>query len=78
VSVDLARLMADAIGALDEAGVAHALMGGGARNAYAEPRATRDVDFVVEVDPSKHGAARAAAARARRMIGALCSRPCAR
>ncbi len=56
MSVDLARLMADAIGALEEAHLDYALMGGGARNAYAEPRATRDVDFVVAVDETKHPA----------------------
>lgn len=56
MSVDLARLLVDAIGALEEAQLPHALMGGGARNAYAEPRATRDVDFVVAVDPTKHRA----------------------
>lgn len=46
----LPQLLRDAAAALDEAGLAWALIGGCARNAYAEPRATRDVDLVVEVD----------------------------
>jgi predicted nucleotidyltransferase len=54
MSVDLPRLLADAIEALDEAGLEHAVMGGCARNAYAEPRATKDVDLVVAVDSDKH------------------------
>ena len=47
------QLLADALRVLEGLGIAHALIGGGARNAYAEPRATRDVDFVVEVDPEQ-------------------------
>ena len=45
--------MDDAIAILEGAGVSWAVMGGCARNAYAEPRATRDVDFVVEADPTR-------------------------
>ncbi|MDQ7779136.1 MAG: hypothetical protein RDV41_05450 [Planctomycetota bacterium] len=35
---------------LRRAGIPHALVGGLAVNAYAEPRATRDVDFLVPVE----------------------------
>ncbi|MGE0790243.1 MAG: nucleotidyl transferase AbiEii/AbiGii toxin family protein [Sandaracinaceae bacterium] len=61
--MDLQRLLLDAIESLAEAGLEHALMGGGARNAYAEPRATKDVDFVVAVDPSRLRTLRDALAR---------------
>ena len=54
MSLDLSRLLRDGIEALEEAGLAHAVMGGCARNAYAEPRATKDVDFVAEVEAQKH------------------------
>ena len=60
---DLAALLRDALGALDEAGLDRALIGGCARNAYAEPRATKDVDLVVEVDESKLATFEAALAR---------------
>jgi hypothetical protein len=52
-SVEIAKLLDDAIATLDGAGVTWAVMGGCARNAYAEPRATRDVDFVVEADSAR-------------------------
>jgi hypothetical protein len=52
---DLERLLGDAISLLGAAGVRWAVIGGCARNAYAEPRATRDVDFVVEVDAARFG-----------------------
>jgi hypothetical protein len=48
--VDITALLDEAIATLHGAGVTWAVMGGCARNAYAEPRATRDVDFVVEAD----------------------------
>lgn len=44
---DIPALLAETRAALDEAGVAYATIGGCARNAYAEPRATKDVDFAV-------------------------------
>jgi hypothetical protein len=49
----LDQLLDDAIHILDDAGVSWAVMGGCARNAYAEPRATKDVDFVVEADEAR-------------------------
>jgi predicted nucleotidyltransferase len=64
VSTELPDLLRDAIAALDEAELDFAVMGGCARNAYAEPRATRDVDLVVAVDLDKH--ARLIEAMARR------------
>jgi hypothetical protein len=54
VSTDIPRLLIEARSALEEAGLAFAVIGGCARNAYAEPRATKDVDFVVEVDEHRH------------------------
>jgi len=51
---DIPTLIALASSAIGEAGLAHAAIGGCARNAYAEPRATRDVDFVVQADPAGH------------------------
>lgn len=50
---NVAKLLDDAIAILNEAGLSWAVMGGCARNAYAEPRATKDVDFVVEADPQR-------------------------
>ena len=49
----LQELLEDAVAILDGSGVSWAVMGGCARNAYAEPRATKDVDFVVEADPAR-------------------------
>ena len=51
---DIKQLLIDAGQALDAAGVAYAVIGGCARNAYAEPRATRDVDFVVAGDAADY------------------------
>jgi len=48
----LAHLLASAAAALSEAGVEFAVIGGCARNAYAPPRATRDVDVSVLADAS--------------------------
>lgn len=47
---EVERLLDDAIAIIDGVGVSWAVMGGCARNAYAEPRATKDVDFVVQAD----------------------------
>lgn len=47
-------LLTEARSAIEEAGLAFAVIGGCARNAYAEPRATKDVDFVVEVDERRY------------------------
>ena len=49
------KLLEEAVSLLDSVGVPWAVMGGCARNAYAEPRATRDVDFVVEAAPERFG-----------------------
>ena len=46
------RLLVDALTVLTEAGADAALIGGCARNSYAEVRPTKDVDFVVGVDAS--------------------------
>jgi hypothetical protein len=53
---DIARLLEDAVAIVEAAGVEWAVMGGCARNAYAEPRATRDVDLVVAADPARFAA----------------------
>ena len=60
----IATLLDDAIAILNEAGVPWAVMGGCARNAYAEPRATKDVDFVLEADPAGFAALEVALQRA--------------
>jgi hypothetical protein len=49
---DIAALLTLASRSLAESGLDHATIGGCARNAYAEPRATKDVDFVVRADPA--------------------------
>jgi hypothetical protein len=54
---DVRQLLIDARAALDGAGVAYAVIGGCARNAYAEARATKDVDLVVAGDPASYKAA---------------------
>ena len=54
---EVRQLLIDAGTALDSAGVAYAVIGGCARNAYAEARATKDVDFVVAGDPASYEAA---------------------
>lgn len=46
----LDELLAVAERVLTQAGVPHALIGGCARNVYAAPRSTRDVDFAVVSD----------------------------
>jgi len=51
---DIPRLLQEARAAIGEAGLECAVIGGCAVNAYAEPRATKDVDFVVEVDDERH------------------------
>jgi hypothetical protein len=54
--VDVAQLLIDARAALESAGAPYAVIGGCARNAYAEARATKDVDFVVAGDPTSYAA----------------------
>ncbi|HEX2677611.1 MAG TPA: hypothetical protein VHM19_13250 [Polyangiales bacterium] len=51
--VDIQKLLDDATAIVNATGASWAVMGGCARNAYAEPRATKDVDFVVEVDAAR-------------------------
>lgn len=51
---DIPNLLAEAWAALIEAGVECAVIGGCARNAYAEVRATKDVDFVVSAEPESY------------------------
>lgn len=64
VSIDgIPALLRDASSAVEEAGLAFAVIGGCARNAYAEARATKDVDFVVEVDERRYPDLVAALAR---------------
>lgn len=53
---DIPNLLADAWAAFSEAGVDSAVIGGCARNAYAEARATKDVDFVVAAEPDTYPA----------------------
>ena len=50
----LARTLRDAVQAFASAGVHSALIGGSARNLYAPPRATRDVDFALDVVTADH------------------------
>lgn len=57
MAADIPTLLADAWSALRHAGVTCAVIGGCARNAYAEVRATKDVDLVVEADPAVYRAA---------------------
>jgi predicted nucleotidyltransferase len=64
MSDDIRALLDEARAAIEETGARYALIGGCARNAYAEPRATKDVDFAVEADEATHEAlVRALAAR---------------
>lgn len=56
MTADVAALLQEALAAVRESGMACAVMGGCARNAYAEPRATKDVDLVVEVAEANHPA----------------------
>jgi hypothetical protein len=63
MAADIPILLAEAWAALEDAGVECALIGGCARNAYAEVRATKDVDFVVGVDTERYPALVEALAR---------------
>jgi hypothetical protein len=53
---DIRQLLIDVQKALESAAVPYALIGGCARNAYAEPRATKDVDMVVAGDVTSYAA----------------------
>lgn len=48
------KLLAEALDVMAEAGVEAAVIGGCARNAYAEVRSTRDVDLVVAVSEERY------------------------
>ena len=54
MSAGVERLLEVAFAALSEARVEFALIGACARNLYAEPRATRDVDLAVTADPAAY------------------------
>jgi predicted nucleotidyltransferase len=54
VPAELNELLSVAARTLAEAGVAHALIGGCARNVYAPPRSTRDVDLAVAMSPEQY------------------------
>jgi hypothetical protein len=54
--VSQASLLTEAIGALDGAGVGYLLTGSFASSLQGEPRATHDIDLVVEVDARVVGA----------------------
>lgn len=56
MATDIPTLLADAWAALGETGATAAVIGGCARNAYAEVRATKDVDFVVDADAQTYPA----------------------
>ncbi len=60
---EIPNLLALARGALDESGARYAVIGGCARNAYAEARATKDVDFVVDASEAIYPSVAAALAR---------------
>lgn len=76
MTLDVPALLREAADAAREAGVRFAVIGGCARNAYAEPRATKDVDLVAEVDPSGHERlGRALAARGFRRASAVAHGP---
>ncbi len=51
----LDRLIQIATRTLSDAGAAYALIGGCARNVYAPPRATRDVDLGIVASPEAYG-----------------------
>lgn len=51
---DIPQLLRDARELILGSGLANALIGGCAVNAYTEPRATKDVDFVVEVAEDRY------------------------
>jgi hypothetical protein len=61
---DIRQLLIDAQEALESAAAPYAVIGGCARNAYAEPRATKDVDFVVAGDVTSYNAVAHALRRA--------------
>ncbi|MDQ3033404.1 MAG: nucleotidyltransferase [Myxococcota bacterium] len=63
MATDIPTLLAEAWAALGEAGAPCAVIGGCARNAYAEVRATKDVDLVVDADPESYPRVVAALAR---------------
>jgi hypothetical protein len=63
---DVRQLLLDAGSALETAGIAYAVIGGCARNAYAEPRATKDVDFVAAGDLASEDGERVSCCRRRR------------
>jgi len=56
MSEAIPRLLAEAVETVRALDLDVAVMGGCARNAYGEPRATRDVDLVVEVDEERYSA----------------------
>lgn len=56
MSEEIAGLLAEAVETIERVDLEIAVMGGCARNAYGEPRATRDVDLVVEVDEARYPA----------------------
>jgi predicted nucleotidyltransferase len=49
----VAATLADAVGALDGAGIRYALIGGLASTAHGRPRATADIDFLVHPDDAR-------------------------
>lgn len=56
MNLDIAQLVVDGRAAMESSGVAYAVIGGCARNAYAEPRATKDIDFVAAGDERSYAA----------------------
>lgn len=63
MTTDIPTLLAEAWAALGESGAPCAVIGGCARNAYAEVRATKDVDFVVDADARSYPLVAAALAQ---------------
>ena len=49
------QLVADVVARLDESGIAHMLTGSIASSWYGEPRATQDVDIVIDPSPAALG-----------------------
>jgi hypothetical protein len=62
LNLDIAQLVVDGRDAMESSGVAYAVIGGCARNAYAEPRATKDIDFVAAGDERSFAAVEGALA----------------
>jgi hypothetical protein len=62
LNLDIEQLVVDGREAMESSGVAYAVIGGCARNAYAEPRATKDIDFVAAGDARSFAAVEAALA----------------